>query len=107
MGGALEYEDGTPATTSQMAKDVVQFLVWAAEPVHDERKVLMLKAWTGTLCCTLLYGMYYRATWMGIKTAASTSPRQCCANQRAEISCNTLSAEPDFSAVSRRRWLQG
>ena len=25
----------------------------------------MLKAWTGTLCCTLLYGMYYRATWMG------------------------------------------
>jgi len=66
--GALEYEDGTPATTSQMAKDVVQFLVWAAEPVHDERKVLMLKAWTGTLCCTLIYGMYYRATWMGIKT---------------------------------------
>jgi hypothetical protein len=28
----------------------------------------MLKAWTGTLCCTLIYGMYYRATWMGIKT---------------------------------------
>merc|ERR1712182_136968 len=53
--GAMEYEDGTPATTSQMAKDVVQFLVWAAEPVHDERKVLMLKAWTGTLCCTLIY----------------------------------------------------
>merc|ERR1719240_1465017 len=41
--GALEYEDGTPATPTQMAKDVVQFLTWAAEPVHDERKVLMMK----------------------------------------------------------------
>lgn len=24
--GLVEYDDGTPATTSQMAKDVVQFL---------------------------------------------------------------------------------
>jgi hypothetical protein len=29
---------GTPATTSQMAKDVATFLHWAAEPEHDERK---------------------------------------------------------------------
>ncbi|CAG8561131.1 2708_t:CDS:2, partial [Paraglomus brasilianum] len=36
--GLVEYEDGTPATTSQMAKDVVTFLNWAAEPEHDERK---------------------------------------------------------------------
>ncbi|KAG6381576.1 cytochrome c1, component of the mitochondrial respiratory chain [Boletus reticuloceps] len=35
---------GTPATTSQMAKDVVTFLNWAAEPEHDERKRLGLKA---------------------------------------------------------------
>lgn len=35
---AVEYEDGTPATTSQMAKDVSTFLAWAAEPEHDERK---------------------------------------------------------------------
>ena len=34
----MEYEDGTPATTSQMAKDVVEFLNWAAEPEMDERK---------------------------------------------------------------------
>ena len=27
---ALEFEDGTPATMSQMAKDVVTFLSWAA-----------------------------------------------------------------------------
>lgn len=40
----VEYEDGTPATTSQMAKDVTTFLQWAAEPEHDERKRLGLKA---------------------------------------------------------------
>jgi ubiquinol-cytochrome c reductase cytochrome c1 subunit len=32
--GLVEYEDGTPATTSQMAKDVVHFLNWTASPEH-------------------------------------------------------------------------
>lgn len=36
--GLVEYDDGTPATTSQMAKDVTTFLSWAAEPEHDQRK---------------------------------------------------------------------
>ena len=36
--GLVEYEDGTPATTSQMAKDVVEFLNFAAEPEMDQRK---------------------------------------------------------------------
>lgn len=40
----LIFFPGTPATTSQMAKDVVTFLNWAAEPEHDERKRLGLKA---------------------------------------------------------------
>lgn len=30
--GGVEYEDGTPATASQMAADVSVFLAWAAEP---------------------------------------------------------------------------
>ncbi|TFK25587.1 hypothetical protein FA15DRAFT_668284 [Coprinopsis marcescibilis] len=42
--GLVEYEDGTPATTSQMAKDVASFLSWAAEPEHDERKKIGIKA---------------------------------------------------------------
>jgi ubiquinol-cytochrome c reductase cytochrome c1 subunit len=36
--GLVEYDDGTPATTSQMAKDVTTFLSWASEPELDERK---------------------------------------------------------------------
>lgn len=34
----VEYEDGTQASTSQMAKDVVEFLNWTAEPEMDDRK---------------------------------------------------------------------
>ena len=34
----VEYADGTPATASQIAKDVTTFLAWAAEPEHDDRK---------------------------------------------------------------------
>ena len=40
--GLVEYEDGTPATTSQMAKDVVEFLNWSAEPEMDIRKKMGL-----------------------------------------------------------------
>ncbi|KAH9975891.1 cytochrome c-like domain-containing protein [Lactifluus volemus] len=42
--GLVEYDDGTPATSSQMAKDVTTFLSWAAEPEHDERKKIGIKA---------------------------------------------------------------
>lgn len=41
--GLVDYEDGTPATTSQMAKDVTEFLSWAAEPEHDQRKKMGMK----------------------------------------------------------------
>jgi len=41
--GLVDYEDGTPATASQMAKDVVEFLNWSAEPEMDERKKMGMK----------------------------------------------------------------
>lgn len=34
----IEYDDGTPATVSQQAKDVSAFLMWAAEPKLEVRK---------------------------------------------------------------------
>jgi len=37
---------GTPATASQLAKDVVTFLCWTAEPEGDERKRLWIKVFT-------------------------------------------------------------
>lgn len=66
--GAVEFEDGTPATCSQMAKDVVQFLCWASEPTHDERKVLGLKGASGFLMGAALTGVWYRFVWIGYKT---------------------------------------
>lgn len=56
--GLVEYEDGTPATTSQMAKDVVEFLNWTAEPEMDERKKMGAKA------ITLLTGLFALSIWV-------------------------------------------
>ncbi|KAG7880174.1 hypothetical protein KL905_002843 [Ogataea polymorpha] len=54
----VEYEDGTPATTSQMAKDVTTFLNWAAEPEHDERKRLGVKA------LIIVTSLYFLSVWV-------------------------------------------
>ena len=35
---AVEYADGTPATVDQMARDLVVFLAWAADPKMEQRK---------------------------------------------------------------------
>ena len=34
----MTYVDGTKATTSQMAADVVEFLAWTSEPHMEDRK---------------------------------------------------------------------
>ena len=41
--GAVEYIDGTQATEAQMAKDVVTFLTWAAEPNLEARHKMGFK----------------------------------------------------------------
>ncbi|CDS12507.1 Putative Ubiquinol-cytochrome c reductaseFT cytochrome c1 subunit [Lichtheimia ramosa] len=64
----VEYEDGTPATTSQLAKDVSTFLAWAAEPEHDERKKMGMKATIILSGLTLLSLWLKRFKWSPIKT---------------------------------------
>jgi len=41
--GAVEYSDGTQATEAQMAKDIVTFLTWAAEPNLEARHKMGFK----------------------------------------------------------------
>lgn len=41
--GQVTFEDGTQASVDQMAKDVVNFLQWAAEPEMEQRKQMGIK----------------------------------------------------------------
>ncbi|EER19237.1 conserved hypothetical protein [Perkinsus marinus ATCC 50983] len=66
--GAIEYEDGTPAVASQMAKDVSQFLTWAQDPQHDERKLIGLKMSTAALVWLFSISVWNRHVWTMIKT---------------------------------------
>lgn len=70
--GLVEYEDGTPATTSQMAKDVTTFLNWAAEPEHDDRKKAGLKALIVVSSLLLLSVWVKKFKWQPIKNRKIT-----------------------------------
>lgn len=41
--GAVTYEDGSPQSVEQYAKDVATFLTWAAEPELEQRKQMGFK----------------------------------------------------------------
>jgi len=68
MDGAVEYEDGTPATASQMAKDVTTFLAWCAEPEHDHRKKMGVEFVGILIVCAGLVGYMKRFRWAPIKS---------------------------------------
>jgi ubiquinol-cytochrome c reductase cytochrome c1 subunit len=70
--GLVEYDDETPATTSQMAKDVVQFLAWAAEPEHDDRKKMGMQAVIILSTLTMLSLGLKRFKWTGLKNRQIT-----------------------------------
>jgi len=72
IDGALEFDDGTTSSISQMAKDVSVFLAWAAEPEHDDRKKMGLKAmFVLTLMAVPTY-YYKRFKWSAIKSRVLT-----------------------------------
>ncbi|HEY0848480.1 MAG TPA: cytochrome c1 [Bradyrhizobium sp.] len=54
--GQVTYEDGSPATVEQYAKDVTHFLMWAAEPHMEARKQLGLQVF---IFLILLTGLLY------------------------------------------------
>lgn len=68
MDEQVEYEDGTEASVSQMAKDVATFLRWTSEPEQDERKKAGLKWACGVIMMTAAAGYYKRFKWSLIKT---------------------------------------
>jgi len=64
----IEYSDGTPATTSQLAKDVATFLNWSSEKQHDDRKKLIFNTlWVGPPL-VLLFWLYKRRVFTSMKS---------------------------------------
>lgn len=64
--GQVEYADGTKATTEQMAKDVVTFLTYIANPEMEARKRLGVKM---VLFLVLMTGVSYavkRKVWADV-----------------------------------------
>jgi len=57
--GAVEWEDDTPATVAQQAKDVATFLAWVGEPELEYRRYLTLKM-TAALLLTLPFSWYVK-----------------------------------------------
>ena len=63
---AVEYTDGTPATVDQMASDVVNFLMWTAEPKLEVRKRMGIKVILFLLVLTALFYASKRKVWSRI-----------------------------------------
>ncbi|CAL7941590.1 unnamed protein product [Xylocopa violacea] len=85
--GMVEYDDGTLATESQMAKDVVEFLFWTANPEHDTRKVMMMKGLG--ICLILIASLLHmnRRYWSHIRS------------RRLAYAPNSVSREPQLPRV--------
>jgi len=65
--GLVEYNDGTKATEEQMAKDVVSFLSWAAEPHLEARHKIGFKAIIYLIILTLLAYLSMKRLWSRIE----------------------------------------
>merc|ERR1711997_43527 len=64
----IEYDDGTPATQSQLTKDICTFLSWTASPEHDLRKKLVIKTMSVmTILCGICWYMK-KHKWSVIKS---------------------------------------
>jgi ubiquinol-cytochrome c reductase cytochrome c1 subunit len=60
---AVEYADGTPATVDQMSRDLVNFLVWTAEPEMEDRKAMGIKVMIFLVIFSVLLYAVKRKIW--------------------------------------------
>jgi ubiquinol-cytochrome c reductase cytochrome c1 subunit len=65
--GQVTFDDGTPATKDQMAKDVSAFLMWAAEPNLDRRHSSGIAVMIFLILGTVLAYMSKKEVWRNEK----------------------------------------
>jgi cytochrome c1 len=61
--GVVKYDDDTPATVANYARDVTAFLAWAADPKLEERKRMGLLVVAYILLTAVLLGLAKRRIW--------------------------------------------
>jgi ubiquinol-cytochrome c reductase cytochrome c1 subunit len=64
----VTYSDNTPATEEQMAKDVVTFLAWTAEPHLEARYKLGFRAIMYLIILTILVYFSMKKIWSRIES---------------------------------------
>jgi ubiquinol-cytochrome c reductase cytochrome c1 subunit len=64
--GKVTFDDGTPSTVQNEAKDVAAFLAWAAEPKAEERKAFGLGAMIYLLIFSGLLFASYKKIWRNV-----------------------------------------
>jgi len=64
----IEYSDGTKATTEQMAKDVVNFLMWAAEPHLEQRHKFGFRVLIYLIIISVLVYFSMKKIWSRIES---------------------------------------
>ncbi|TVR79543.1 MAG: cytochrome c1 [Rhodospirillales bacterium] len=64
--GAITYEDGTPETVEQYARDLVTFLAWTAEPELEERNRLGVKVVLFVIVLTGLLFALKKKIWSDV-----------------------------------------
>jgi ubiquinol-cytochrome c reductase cytochrome c1 subunit len=64
--GRVTYIDGTPTTADQMARDVVTFLTWAANPEMAERKAMGVRVILFLILLTIVSYLVKRKIWSDV-----------------------------------------
>ena len=67
QNGQVEYDDDIEPTIDQMAKDVVHFLQWAAEPEMEDRKSMGIGTLIFVLIVTVLFFFANKRAWRNLK----------------------------------------
>ena len=65
---SIEYNDGTEASTEQMAKDVTTFLMWSAEPHLETRHKTGFRVIVYLIILSILVYLTMKKIWSRVES---------------------------------------